>query len=327
MSMSFTVTVTATDNGGFTGAASATEMVNDRPPIATITSVAPNPANTGQTVTVMFTATDPDGTMSSIMVTWGDGTSTSLAGTATSATHSYANTGNALSENFTITVTATDNSGSTGSASASETINDRPPVAVIASPSSAPVNTSVTFDGTGSTDPDGTVVAWAWTFGDGTTGTGSVVTHSYSTTGTFNVTLTVTDNSGNTGVATTQITITAPTTVAHASLTHHKAFPSFHHLAESKHPNETFNAIVVNDGNVTTNVFVSFHITGDSGVNTVLNTTVTSLAVGQLVTLSVNYPSPNLGSYSVTATLYYLNPNTGQYVASNTKTFSFTALA
>ena len=74
-------------------------------------------------------------------------------------------------------------------------------------------------------------------------------------------------------------------------------------------------------------MFVSFHITGDSGVNTVLNTTVTTLTVGQQVTVSVTYPSPNLGSYSVTATLYYFNNSTGQYVASNSKTFSFTAVA
>jgi len=299
--------------------------VTDRPPVVTIGSVTPNPANTGQTVTVTFTATDPDGTISSIMVTWGDGASSSLPGSATSATHAYANTGNALSQTFTITVTATDNSGSTGSANASEMVNDRPPVAVIAGPSTAPVNTPVTFDGSGSTDPDGTVVSWAWMFGDGATGSGSVVTHTYTSTGTFNVTLTVTDNSGNTGVATASITITQPVTVSHASLVKHKAFPSFHHLAESKHPDETFNAIILNDGNATTNVFVSFHVTGDSGVNTVLNTTVTTLTVGQQVTVSVTYPSPNLGSYSVTATLYYFNGST--YVASNSKTFSFTAIA
>ena len=300
--------------------------VTDRPPTVNISSVTPNPALTGQTVTVTFTTSDPDGTVSSISVNWGDGTTpSSLPGTATSATHSYANTGNALSQTFTITVTATDNSGSTGSANTSETVNDRPPVAVIAGPSTATVNTSVTFDGSGSTDPDGSVVSWAWMFGDGATGSGSVVTHTYTSTGTFNVTLTVTDNSGNTRVASAAITITQPVTVSHASLVHHKAFPSFHHLAESKHTDETFNAIILNDGNATTTVFVSFHITGDSGVNTVLNTTVTTLTVGQQVTVSVTYPSPNLGSYSVTATLYYFNGST--YVASNTKTFSFTAVA
>jgi len=206
-------------------------------------------------------------------------------------------------------------------------VNDRPPVAVIAGPSTAPVNTPATFDGSGSTDPDGTVVSWAWMFGDGATGSGSVVTHTYTSTGTFNVTLTVTDNSGNTGSASATITITQPVTVSHASLVHKKAFPSHHHLDESKNPDQTLNAIILNDGNATTNVFVSFHITGDSGVNTVLNTTVTTLTVGQTVTLSVTYPHPNLGTYSVTGTLYYFDGSTGQYVASNSKSFSFTAVA
>jgi hypothetical protein len=94
------------------------ETVNDLPPVVTITNVSPNPANTGQLVTVTFTATDPDGTVSSISVDWGDTTTPdSLAGSAISDTHTYSSRGP-----FTITVTAKDNSGSTGFATTSETI-------------------------------------------------------------------------------------------------------------------------------------------------------------------------------------------------------------
>ena len=46
-------------------------------------------------------------------------------------------------------------------------------------PTKARPRTAVTFDGTGSRDSDGSVVAWAWDFGDGSVGTGSRATHAY----------------------------------------------------------------------------------------------------------------------------------------------------
>ncbi len=52
------------------------------------------------------------------------------------------------------------------------------------------------FDGSASTDPDGTITSYAWNFGDGATGTGSVIWHQYASVGSFAVTLTVTDNLG-----------------------------------------------------------------------------------------------------------------------------------
>lgn len=68
---------------------------------------------------------------------------------------------------------------------------------VVFSPAQGLPPLSVTFDGTASTDPDGTVVNWEWSFGDGTTNTGPVVTHVYSAPGTYFATLSVTDNQGN----------------------------------------------------------------------------------------------------------------------------------
>lgn len=51
-------------------------------------------------------------------------------------------------------------------------------------------------DGSTSLDPDGTIVSYAWDFGDGNTALGAVNTHVYSTPGTYTVVLTVTDNDG-----------------------------------------------------------------------------------------------------------------------------------
>ncbi len=65
-------------------------------------------------------------------------------------------------------------------------------------------------DGAGSTDPDGRVTAWAWTFGDGATATGPQASHDYAAAGTYPVTLTVTDDRGATATRTGTVTVTAP---------------------------------------------------------------------------------------------------------------------
>ncbi len=59
---------------------------------------------------------------------------------------------------------------------------NQPPIAVMsANPLSGTAPLTVTFNGSGSTDPDGSVTSWLWSFGDGTSATGAVVTHTYTT--------------------------------------------------------------------------------------------------------------------------------------------------
>jgi len=65
------------------------------------------------------------------------------------------------------------------------------------------------FDGGPSRDPDGSILAYAWTFGDGTTASDSAASHSYTSAGTYSVTLTVTDDGGLTGSATQGVTVNA----------------------------------------------------------------------------------------------------------------------
>ena len=63
------------------------------------------------------------------------------------------------------------------------------------------------FDGPTATAPDGTIVSFTWSFGDGGLGFGSVTSHSYQQAGVFPVTLTVTDNDGATDTATIAVTV------------------------------------------------------------------------------------------------------------------------
>jgi PKD repeat protein len=67
------------------------------------------------------------------------------------------------------------------------------------------------FDGSTSTDPDGTIASHAWDFGDGTSGTGPSPSHAYATPGSYDVTLTTTDDGGAMDAATHTVTTTAGT--------------------------------------------------------------------------------------------------------------------
>ncbi|PTL81493.1 glycoside hydrolase family 44 protein [Vitiosangium sp. GDMCC 1.1324] len=88
------------------------------------------------------------------------------------------------------------------------TTSNQPPVAqATATPSSGTAPLVVGFSGTGSTDPEGHLVAYAWNFGDGQQGTGPTVSHTYSQPGTYTATLTVTDDGGATSSATVTVSV------------------------------------------------------------------------------------------------------------------------
>ena len=73
----------------------------------------------------------------------------------------------------------------------------QPPTVVFTySPTSPDEGQVVSFDASGSTDPDGNITAYEWQFGDGDTGTGVTITHQYASAGSYAVVLTVTDSEG-----------------------------------------------------------------------------------------------------------------------------------
>ncbi|MBO9625102.1 MAG: PKD domain-containing protein [Microbacterium sp.] len=79
---------------------------------------------------------------------------------------------------------------------------------------------SVAFNGSASTADTGqTVTGYSWNFGDGQTATGATPTHVFAASGTYTVTLTVTDSRGLIGVTTQQVTALAPNVLPTASFT------------------------------------------------------------------------------------------------------------
>lgn len=69
------------------------------------------------------------------------------------------------------------------------------------------IDLSCDFDGTGSSDSDGSITAYSWDFGDGNTAIGSTVSHTFSNGGTYSVNLTVTDNVGASGSETQDVSV------------------------------------------------------------------------------------------------------------------------
>jgi hypothetical protein len=59
----------------------------------------------------------------------------------------------------------------------------------------------VLFDASKSTDPDGRIIDYEWNFGDGTTGSGATISHTYSSPGSYPIELTIHDNRGDSGKA------------------------------------------------------------------------------------------------------------------------------
>ncbi len=85
----------------------------------------------------------------------------------------------------------------------------QPPTAVLsATPTSGTAPLTVNFNAAGSTDSDGTIVSYAWNFGDGGSQTGGATAQrTYSSAGTYTASLTVTDNAGLTDSKTVVITV------------------------------------------------------------------------------------------------------------------------
>jgi PKD repeat protein len=200
----YAITATVTDNMGAT--ASVTTMVTalNRAPVAVIS--APASVISGTVVTASTAASnDPDGTVTSSTINFGDGTSAS----GPSATHVYATTGT-----YTITAKVTDNMGATASATQTIAITNHAPNVVLGiTPGSGYAGAMVTATTVGSSDPDGSIASTTIDFGDGNVSSGVSHTHQYSDAGTYTVTARATDNSGATSVAAGTVVISPATVV------------------------------------------------------------------------------------------------------------------
>jgi PKD repeat protein len=146
-------------------------------------------------------SSDPDGSIVSYEWDFGDGG----VGSGVSPDHTYAEGGT-----YTVMLTVTDDEGATGSVSHSVTVTEDPGnLSPVAAFSWVADELAVSFDGSGSSDPDGSIVSYEWDFGDGGVGSGVSPDHTYAEGGTYTVMLTVTDDEGATGSVSESVTVSA----------------------------------------------------------------------------------------------------------------------
>jgi PKD repeat protein/lysophospholipase L1-like esterase len=135
--------------------------------------------------------------------------------TGPAPTHTYMTSG---TYKVTVMVTAAD--GAVDTTSEEVTITHTPPHATLAGPTSAVTGATLSFDSSGSSASQGSVVGERWEFGDGTEpGSGPTASHAYATPGTYQVTLTVRDEEGAADTITLPVTITSSGGKASPSIT------------------------------------------------------------------------------------------------------------
>jgi PKD repeat protein len=205
----YVVTAIATDSSGATGSATTSIVVGGRTQLAVTISASATPT-VGAPVTFTIAATASAGaTISSIFINFGDGSSVTLTGNATTVQHSYTSAGN-----FTVTATATDTSGATGSASTVIIVAARALTAnFTVTPTSPKVGVPAVFDASTSS-PQSAIVSYDWDFGDSTTATVQApsITHTYQgkDVGTLVVVLTVTDDTGKKATKSQSVVVVVP---------------------------------------------------------------------------------------------------------------------
>ncbi len=196
----FTTALTVCDALLRCSTATSPIVVNARPSVSE--SISADPTDAG--VAVAFTGSVAGGTGPySWFWTFGDGSTSTLA----SPSHAYATPGSYL-----VSVTVTDAVGSSTSGSSSLTVVALPTVSPAASPTTTDVGLGVTFASglAGGVGP----FTYAWNFGDATTSTAASPTHAYAASGSYTVSLVVTDSLGQGTTGTLAVLVNALPSVA-----------------------------------------------------------------------------------------------------------------
>jgi len=191
----YEIQLVVTDARANTSTLSRSVLVTTPENAAPIASLTAAPTSGSAPLTVAFNASasnDPDGTIDSYAWSFGDG----ATATGVNATHQYTAEGA-----YVVTLTVEDDEGATATESdiilVSAPGNQLPVADFVADPEgSFFVPVTISFDASASYDPDGSIAAYQWDFGDGATGAGQLTSHEYASYGTYNVILTVYDDTG-----------------------------------------------------------------------------------------------------------------------------------
>jgi len=206
----YTAQLTVTDDEGATASASQTVRVSSPPAVNCFpaASFAASPTSGLAPMRVSFDASsssDADGSIVSYLWSFGDGE----VGSGVTESHTYSREGT-----YTAQLTVRDNEGATHRATRKISIipvPNAPPIASFtASPLEVQAGSPISFDASGSSDSDGVIAAYMWSFGDGGSASGATVSRTYNDEGTYTVRLTTVDDAGATDSATQTINVLGP---------------------------------------------------------------------------------------------------------------------
>ena len=178
----FIVSLTVTDDDGRTNMVTEDVNINLSPEVEFTYSI---DASNELIIDVDASASnDADGTIVSYEWDFGDGNT----GSGNITSHTYA-----TSDSYTISLSVTDDDGAV--TTIQQTVNlNLLPVASFTFSQDASNPFKFDFDASASDDSDGSIVSFAWDFGDGSNGSGETVSHTFTEKGDFTVSLTVTDD-------------------------------------------------------------------------------------------------------------------------------------
>src|SRR2546426_547314 len=191
---SYQATVTATDGNGGTASSFRSVTISD---ISVTANVSPTSGDATTAFTFTASASGGSGSPYSFSWTYGDRTT----GTGSPVTHSYTAGGS-----YSPAVTATDSASATAAASTSVDVSSSPSVAAYANPSAAAPGTSLTFSAQATGGPGG-FTGYAWSLGDGATGSGIQVAHAFAQPASYQASVVVTDANGGTASGSVSVTI------------------------------------------------------------------------------------------------------------------------
>ena len=196
---SYTLTVTITDSVGVQSSASITVTINPNPAVSISSSQ--NPADVGNSVT--FSSSESGGTGTDTYVWSINGVQES---TASSFSYSFSAAGT-----YYVNVTVTDSDGHTASYSLKEIVNPDPSVDihVVHNPTDVGIWANFSASVSGGTGP----FSYSWTI-NGESFTTAYVNYTFTASGTFPISLTVTDANGNTASTSVNEVVNPDPTVA-----------------------------------------------------------------------------------------------------------------
>jgi plastocyanin len=268
---------------------------------ATFTISGASAVNQSATYTLNLAASDAGHTVSAWSVNWGDGTSSSLAGNATSATHTYSAAGNK-----SVSAAATDEVGSHVANLLSINVAAFNPTASISGASTVAISNSYTLNLAAAGFGLDTVGSWTVNWGDGVNqtvqGNPSTVAHSFGVAGNYTITASAHDGASSYSTNSVAVNVPSPSfTLSGAAAVNQNA--SYTIQLSASDAGHTVSAWSINWGDGTTSAPAGNATTATHTYSTAGSHTISGFATDDVTSYSANSITLNVAAFNPTAAI------------------------